>query len=973
METSIHKMRPFLHRIAETFLDQFGSTLYQHTFVFPNRRAGLFFQKYLAEIAGKPLFSPQIITINEFIEQLSSYQQVDRIELLVILYDLFIKIGQSDESFDDFVYWGEMLLSDFDDVDKYMVDAKQLFTNVTDLKSMEDHATYLTENQIAAIQQFWSNFMPYEHSETKKEFIETWQVLYPLYTQFREKLHSKDVAYQGMIYRDVAERAKNKENLNLPEGEVVFVGLHALSTSEIELVQHLKTTGKADFYWDYESVYVADQANKASLWVERNRTLFPSKFAIESTDFTDKINIEVMGIPSGVGQAKHATTILDRLIDQGKIPNPSQAINTAIVLPDEGLLLPVLYSIPDSIDRINVTMGYSLSHSAIAALIKHLADAQRKVRVIDGERHYYFRHVVSILNNSLVKTATESKSDELKDYILKNNLVLVPESILQNNPLFQLLFYPIKNWQAISEYLKQLLKAVYGYLTKATQEEIEGEITDEIDEKHFDVESIDLEREFVVQYYKTIMRLEETLDKVTVNMTFDTYFKLLDRLAISLSISFSGEPLSGLQIMGVLETRVLDFENIIILSMNEGVFPLKNTSNSFIPYTLRKGFDMPTYEFQDSLFAYHFYRMIARAKNVYMLYDTRSEGSQSGEVSRYFYQMKYLYPDKINLREQLFTYEVEAPQSETIIVQKTDRVWKKLSRFMSGGDSALSASAFNNYIDCPLRFYLMHVEELSEKEEVEESIEHAIFGSILHMIMQNIYNRYRGKVVTKDALNEIMKNDAYLTQQLEQAFATLYTKQPDRPKPLKGNNYLVGETLRTYIKQVLKIDAQLAPFKYIASERRFNQDHKVNENLSVKFKGSIDRIDKINDVVRIIDYKSGKGDLNFKTIEDMFDASKNNRPKPILQVFIYAYFYHTIDPNATLSPGIYFMRTSFQNFSSTVTCNKQQINDLTIYFEEFETLFNDKIAELFNRDIPFTQTPNKKNCDYCPFKDLCER
>lgn len=966
-------MRPFLHRIAETFLDQFGSTLYQQTFVFPNRRAGLFFQKYLAEIAGKPLFSPQIITINEFIEQLSSYQQVDRIELLVILYDLFIKIGQSDESFDDFVYWGEMLLSDFDDVDKYMVDAKQLFTNVTDLKSMEDHATYLTENQIAAIQQFWSNFMPYEHSETKKEFIETWQVLYPLYTQFREKLHNKGVAYQGMIYRDVAERSKNKEKLNLPEGEVVFVGLHALSTSEIELLKHLKTNGAADFYWDYESAYVADQANKASLWVERNRTLFPSKYSIESTDYSDKINIEVMGIPSGVGQAKHATTILDQLVDEGRIPNPSQAINTAIVLPDEGLLLPVLYSIPDSINKINVTMGYSLSHSAIAALIKHLADAQRKVRVIDGVRHYYFRHVVSILNNSLVKTATESESNELKDYILKNNLVLIPENILQTNHLFQLLFYPIKNWQGISEYLKQLLKSVYGYLTKATQEEAEGEITDEIDEHYYDVESIDLEREFVVQYYKTIMRLEETLDKVTVNMTFDTYFKLLDRLAISLSISFSGEPLSGLQIMGVLETRVLDFENIIILSMNEGVFPLKNTSNSFIPYTLRKGFDMPTYEFQDSLFAYHFYRMISRAKNVFMLYDTRSEGSQSGEVSRYFYQMKYLYPDKINLREQLFTYEVEAPQSESIVVQKTDSVWQKLSRFISGGDSALSASAFNNYIDCPLRFYLMHVEELSEKEEVEESIEHAIFGSILHMIMQNIYNRYRGKVVTKDGLNEIMKNDAYLTQQLEQAFATLYTKQPDRPKPLKGNNYLVGETLRTYIKQVLKNDAQLAPFKYIASERRFNLDHKVNDNLSVKFKGSIDRIDEINDVVRIIDYKSGQGDLNFKLIEDLFDSSKSKRPKPILQVFIYSYFYSKLTSQQVLSPGIYFMRTSFQNFSSTVTYNKQSINDISVHFKEFEAMFNDTIAELFNRDIPFTQTENEKNCLYCPFKDMCER
>jgi ATP-dependent helicase/DNAse subunit B len=382
---------------------------------------------------------------------------------------------------------------------------------------------------------------------------------------------------------------------------------------------------------------------------------------------------------------------------------------------------------------------------------------------------------------------------------------------------------------------------------------------------------------------------------------------------------------------------------------------------------------MPTYEFQDSIFAYHFYRMISRAKNVYLLYDTRSEGAQSGEVSRYFYQIKYLYPEKFNLNERLFTYQVKAPQSEAIVVKKTDSVWNKLKEFLAGGEKALSASSFNNYIDCPLRFYLMHVEELLEEEEVEESVEHAIFGSILHMIMQIIYDRYKGKTVTASALNEIRKNDAFLTKMLEEAFAELYAKQPDRPKPLKGNNYLVGETLRNYIKQVLKIDAQLAPFEYIDSEMRFRKQHKVNDNLTVNFKGSIDRIDMINGTTRIIDYKSGTGDLNFKEMEFLFDSSRDKRPKPILQVFIYAFFYNMIHPGKLLSPGIYFLRTSFQNFSSTVTYDKHEINDATVYFDEFEALLNEKVEELFNKNIPFTQTENPKNCEYCPFKDLCGR
>lgn len=964
-------MTPFLYRIAQTFYSQYGENLYQHTFVFPNRRAGLFFQKYLAQISGKPLFSPQVITINELIEQLSSYQQIDKIELLVMLYDLFIGVSQSDESFDDFVYWGEMLLSDFDDVDKYMIDAEQLFTNVTDLKSIDDHATYLTEGQIEAIRQFWSNFMPYESSDTKQKFMETWQVLFPLYTQFRALLQKKGLAYQGMIYRDVAQRAKNGDELDIPTGEIVFVGLHALSTSEIELLKHLRANGTADFYWDYESPFVNDPANKASLWVERNKTLFPSKRTIDLPLFDDKINIEVMGIPSGVGQAKYTTSLLNQLIADKKIANPSQAINTAVVLPDENLLLPILYSVPESIGKINVTMGYSLSHSSIAGLIKYLADAQRKVRIVDGKRHFYFRYVISILNNSLMKIAAKTEGEAVKEHILKNNQVMVPEDELQGHPLFQSIFCGINEWQDIAGYLKQVLTTVYGYLTKATQEEKQVDIDEK--QENFDVESMDLEREFVVQYFKTITRLEETLKNVTVNMSFDTYFKLLDRLAISLSVSFSGEPLSGLQVMGVLETRVLDFENIIMLSMNEGVFPLRKPSNSFIPYTLRKGFDMPTYEFQDSIFAYHFYRMISRAKNVYFLYDTRAEGAQSGEVSRYLYQIKYLYPDRFNINERLFSYQVKSPQAEPIVVNKTGTVWEKLNEFRVGGERALSASSFNNYIDCPLRFYLMHVEELSEEDEVEESIEHSIFGSILHKIMQEIYDRYKNSVVTEDILYRIIKNDAYITQKLEEAFAELYRKQKGKPKPLKGNNYLVGETLRSYIKQVLKIDAGYAPFIYSDSEKVFRLNHKVDDALSVKFKGSIDRVDEKDGITRIIDYKSGRGDLNFRGLEDLFDSSNAKRARPILQVFIYSYFYNVVEPNKTLSPSIYFMRTSFTNFSSTVTCNKQQVDDVAVYFPAFEALLNEKILEMFNQDIPFVQTENEDNCMYCPFRSLCER
>ncbi len=983
-------MTPFLYKIAELFYAQYGNDLYRHTFVFPNRRAGFFFQKYLAEIAGKPLFSPSVITIQELFGSMSSCRLADKIEMLVMLYDHFGEISGSDESFDDFLYWGEMLLNDFNDVDKYMADAKQLFRNVHDFRSMDDDLAHLTEKQKDAIRRFWTNFMPVGESETKRKFQETWQILYQLYTSFRTELQQKGLAYEGMMFREVAERARSGEldytgNGGVTDGEgnkdrqekqgeggsqstnYIFVGLNALTPAETVLLEHLKHRGIADFYWDYESPQVQDSQNRASLWVKENLRRFPSRFILHDSDrasaSSQKANIEVIGIPSGVGQAKHVTQILSRLIGSGAIPNPDEAINTAIVLPDERLLLPVLYSIPEEIEKINVTMGYGLSYSSISALMEHIAGLQRNIRESAGEMMFYHRNVLSILNHPLVYTSAKEEVEALKTYILTNNRIVVSDSEFPQHPLLQLIFRPLTAWHDIFEYIKDILTFIYNTLTdeKRVKEEA-GDST----------RPVDLEREFIVQYHKTVTRLQDRLHTAR-NMSLETCFRLLKKLAHSISVAFSGEPLSGLQVMGVLETRVIDFENLIILSMNEGVFPLKDPVNSFIPFTLRKGFGLPVYEHQDSTYAYHFYRMISRAKRVFMLYDTRTEEMQTGEVSRYFYQLKYLYPDYFNISERVVAYDVAAPEILPVSVTKTPEVLRKLDAFRKGGESFLSASLINNYINCPLQFYFTAVEGLYEEDEVRESVESDLFGSIFHKLMETIYSRYKAKTVTPDVLTSIAKDDALLTKLLEEAFAEYYFKQKDEPRPLLGQHYLIGEILRSYVKQTLETDKQFTPFEFVGAEYRFRTPYRVNAGLSVNFKGIIDRIDKVGDSYRIIDYKTGTGMTDFKQIADLFDGSKPNRPYQILQVFVYALFYAQEYPDVRLSPAIYYLRSIFGDPSPAVTCNKRPISDILVFMDEFLSLFNNCLEEIFNPEIPFTQTRNTKNCQWCAFKELCNR
>jgi len=967
-------MIPFLRNVAQAFYKRHGQKVSDFTFIFPNRRAGIFFQKYLAEVAERPMFSPEILTVTDLFSRLSNYKPADRIEVLFSLYNIYIQISKSAETFDEFLFWGEMILNDFDDVDKYMVDAKQLFRNIYDLKEIDSGFSYLDEDQIIAIRRFWTNFLPTGDSLHKKEFLEMWEVLYELYSSLRTTLEKKGLAYEGMIFREVAEKTKSKDGFDIPFSKLVFVGLNAHSKSEETFLRYLQQQKIADFYWDYSSELVKDPDNRASAFIDRNKMLFPSQLSLDAEEMTFELpRIEAIGIPSAVGQAKFVHEIINTFIKEHIIASDEDALKTAVILPDENLLLPTLYSIPSEIGKINVTMGYNLSNSSISGLMDHIFSIQRNVRLTsDGETGFYYRFVLSILSHKYVAGIAGEVARSLRTDIIQHNKSVVSLDMLTGHSVIELIFKTIDSWNDIAGYLKNILSLIQASLYTNTADPDDNE-------PQTDAQVTDLEREFIIEYYKTINKLEDALSKVEAGMKPETYFKLLKKLVAGISVPFTGEPLSGLQIMGMLETRALDFENIIILSMNEGIFPQRKPANSFIPYNLRKGFGLPTYEHQDAIFSYHFYRLINRAKRIHILYDTRTEGLQTGEVSRYFNQLKYLYSNKFDIKEKLTVYEVSIVESETIEIIKDEKIQKKLEDFLTGARS-LSASSINMYLDCPLQFYFSVVEGLKEEDEIAETIEANTFGSIFHSVMEWLYEPFEGKMVTADLLHKIRKDETLLTKTIEKSFAKNYFKTDiNKVRKLTGQNYLTGEVIRKYVKKVVKSDAKLTPFIYIQSEKRINTIYDLPLGKQVALKGFIDRIDETSGRTRIIDYKTGKGLLRYKSMEQLFDKNIKDRPKAVMQVFMYAHLYLLENPDKIVEPGIYFLRSLFdEKFDADVLFKPSvkesyRIEDFSAYQEDFKAYFDECLEEIFDINTKFTQTSTGKACEWCAFTSICKK
>jgi len=959
-------MKGFLKGVSDYIYKNYREQLADICVVFPNQRASAFFLAYLGEQIDHPVFSPRITTISEMISEQSSLHPADLLSLNMRLYKIYIEETKAHETFDSFFPWGEMLINDFDDLDKYLVKADDLFQNIASLKEIDDQFHYLTDEQREHLKEFWNSIALRQNGNNQKSFLNIWDKLGPVYKRFNQALRKEGLAYEGMIYRDLAGQLQNNKNISFSFGKYIFAGFNALNQCEEIIFEYLQEKGKAEFFWDFDQYYLNDNFQEAGLFMRRNTIKYPSPNPLpySTAQLEKKESFHIVSIPSSVGQAQIAGQILR---DQGN--EEFRFDNTAVVLCDEELLLPVLGALPSQIDTINVTMGFPLKFSPVYSFLKQLIELQKNSRKDkNGEEIFYHKNVLSILNHPMIIAIDGKESKEISKDIIRKNRIFIPGKELQKSSLLQQIFCYFEKISDLSAYFLNLLPKIFLGLEN-----------NESKTPH-----MQLQEEYVFQLYLAIKRLDDTLRNDGEALfgrpdflTRTTYFSLIDQYVTALNVPFKGEPLNGLQIMGILETRALDFENLILLSTNEGIMPKTSSGTSFIPFNLRKGFGLPTIEEQNAMYSYYFYRLIQRAKNVTLAYDSRTEGLNTGEMSRYVHQLKI--ESKIAVEEKTVRFDIAPLQSGEIIIKKSPEIMKTLFEYSQPNRRAFSPSAVDTYLTCSLRFYFRYIAGMKEPEEVAEDIDAPMFGKIYHKVLEEIYKPFIGQEVKKEDLQKLLKHNKEIDRQLNLAFKTEYFMQevshPAEPD-ISGKNILIYEIIRKYVFQTLKIDLKTAPFKILALEKGNDLKYKINDRLTIYFKGITDRIDETNETIRIIDYKTGKAENRFKSIASLGDRENKSRNKAAFQTLIYSLFYAAKHPDTKkVIPGIYALRNIFQeNFDALLINNetKQYANFFEVK-DEFDKILKELFEDLFNPEIAFSPTDDLQKCSWCPYNTICHR
>ena len=971
-------MKPFLRQVVDHYFN--ASEIEKSLFIFPNRRSLAFFRKYLADAvresaAGKPMLEPRLMTISDFFSRVSGRSTTDRITLLLKLYDCYSALNPKAESLDDFIYWGDVLLGDFDDVDKYLVDASQLFHNISDLKAIQDDFSHLTDDQARAIRKLGDHFSldrrkPVEAGRTdvKGNFLMIWNVLLPLYESFRKSLDASGLAYEGMVFRDIADRLDSESVVDILNpvfedvSRYVFVGLNALNECEKTVMKRMRDAGIAEFCWDFPGDMIKDRANAASHFMQTmagsNLELFPNAFEPEEGDCKPKVN--VVAVPSATGQAK----LIPDLIS--KVPEDQRALDFAVVLPDETMLMPVLNSIPESVETINITMGCPLATSEFATLMREVLAMQLHIRIKDGKCFFNHKQVWSILSTGIMKSAMNEEERRQFSSIRKAAKFHIPREDFGDSQLFNVLFRPVvtditaadaSQIDALAEYLLDVVKTIAAYLR--------GDDHDVQDDEAITRQPLQLE--FARQYYCCI----NSLKGKGLAVRPQTWAHLVSQLVAGQSVPFIGEPLSGLQVMGPLETRALDFRHIVILSCSEGVFPRRSVSSSFIPPELRTAFGLPTYAYQDAVWAYYFYRMIGRAENVWMVYDSRTEGLKSGEESRYIKQLRYLYKDKIEFVESI----AKAPSGTPIHddgIEKTDEDIEKLRTMI------YSASTIEKYLACQAQFYYYAVKGLRAENEVSDTLDPGSAGNICHRVLEMIYKT--------SFANGGRVDEAFLKSWISRADEIKAMIHEEIRKRLncidvKGKNLIDAEIALRFILKVMKRDIEIirntkTPISIIGLELKYGGKGAVKDTVEIcghRFKGVIDRLDRLQDgTVRVVDYKSGKdspGCLGKPEIEKLFKG--NTGTKAAFQFYVYNSFVKAdkeLD-NEIIYDSIYAMSDIFSNPVEVNLANPDLLPG-GMMEQKLTAMF----AEMESREIPFKRVDEASdNCKYCDYKVLCGR
>lgn len=958
----------------ESFLKLVAADLYKHTegnlahtaVVFPNKRAGLFFNEYLAQESDSPIWSPAYVSISELFRSLSPWEVGDPVKLVCELYKIFRRETQSTETLDDFYFWGEMLISDFDDADKNKVDTDKLFSNLQDLRNIMDDYTFIDDEQEEAIRQFFQNFSIERRTALKERFISLWNVLGNIYKGFRESLASQNIAYEGMMYRHVIEHLNVDK---LPYEKYVFVGFNVLNKVEHTLFTQLKDAGKAVFYWDYDEFYMKENrqavTHEAGEFIRRNLRDFPSPLSGELFKNLSKPK-EVHYIASSTENAQ--ARYLPQWI-RNNLTTPEK--ETAVVLCNEALLQPVLHSLPAEVKHVNITMGFPLSQTPVYSFLIALLELHTHGFNFKSGR-YTFQSVVTLLKHPYTRQLT-GQAELLEKELTRNNRFYPLPGELGKDEFLTRLFTPLSGNLNLCIRLSETLQQVAGIYQANTSG---TEDTDAFNQ---------LYRESLFKAYTTINRFRTLIEEDELTVQSETFRRLLVKVLSATNIPFHGEPAIGMQVMGVLETRNLDFRHLVLLSVNEGQLPKSGGDSSFIPYNLRKAFGMTTIEHKIAVYAYYFYRLLQRAERITLMYNTSSDGLNRGEWSRFMLQFLIEWPHPITRQ---FLEAGQSPQGTSpITVEKTPDVMRRMQSLFdvrANPKAKFSPSALNYYLDCPLKFYYRYVAGLSAPDEVSAEIDSATFGSIFHYAAEHIYKDLttHGKVINKEALETLLRNEVKLQDYVDTAFKKLFFNVPQNEKPeYNGIQLINSAVIARYLKQLLQNDLRYAPFTFIASEMEVDEPIDIQTPKGViksRIGGIIDRMDSKDGTLRIVDYKTG-GDADTPPhVESLFIPDKK-RSNYVFQTFLYAAIMCRKQPTMKIAPALlYIHRAATETYSPVIQMGeprkpKEAVEDFSKYEKEYRERLQGLLEEIFNPEKSFTQTEIIEKCTYCDFKALCKR
>lgn len=956
----------------ETFLKQVAHDLYNKTegnftkvaIVFPNKRASLFFNEYLAQESDRPIWSPTYVSISELFRQSSDLSIADPIKLVCDLYKVFQKATGSKETLDDFYFWGEMLIADFDDADKNMADTHALFSNLKDLNELMDNYDFLEEGQKEALSQFFHNFSINQVTELKQRFISMWNVLGDIYTEYKALLESQSIAYEGMLYRQVIEQLDVEA---LPYNKYIFVGFNVLNKVEHTLFKKLNEAGKAMFYWDYDTFYLNKTPHEAGEFIRRNLRDFPSELP---ASFFDNLNqpkeVTFIESPTENGQVRYLPQwIRENLTSQEK--------ETAVVLCNEALLQPVLHALPDNVKHINITMGFPLSQTPAYSFVNALMELHTSGYNPNNGR-YLFAEVISVLKHPYTRQLSP-EAEKLEQTLTRDNRFYPLPSELKQDNVLELLFTPRRNNLDLCSMLSEALKEVAViYQQQAASH------SDAFDQ---------LYRESLFKTYTLVNRFHTLIESKELNVQAGTFQRLLTRVMSSSSIPFHGEPAIGMQVMGVLETRNLDFRHLIMLSVNEGQLPKAGGDSSFIPYNLRKAFGMTTIDHKIAVYAYYFYRLMQRAEKVTLVYNTATDGINRGELSRFMLQflIEWGYPV---LRKQLEA--AQSPQDSTpIIIEKTPDVMERMKSVFdirNNPKALISPSALNCYLDCPLKFYYKYVALLSAPDEVTADIDSAKFGSIFHYAAEHIYKDLtaHGKLISKENLETLLKDEVRLQTYVDNGFKELFFNLPPNEQPeYNGIQLINSAVIVKYIQQFLRNDLRYAPFTFVGSEQRIFENIEIctsTGDIQSRIGGIIDRIDSKGESLRIVDYKTGGDADTPANVQSLFIPDKK-RSNYVFQTFLYASIVckklREKNDSRLVAPALlYIHRAASENYSPVIQMGeprkpKEPVDNFAQYEGDFRENLKTLLEDIFNPDISFTQTEIEDKCAYCDFRALCKK